>query len=58
MRDDDFERLYGLHAEPLFGFLVYRTGDRALAEDVLADILAGNARRVYRLGHLAAVTRP
>ena len=37
MRDDDFERLYGRHAEPLFGFLVYRTGDRALAEDVLAD---------------------
>ena len=37
MRDEDFERLYGEHAEPLFGFLVYRTGDRALAEDVLAD---------------------
>src|SRR5687767_430486 len=37
MRDEDFERLYGEHAEPLFGFLVYRTGDRAVAEDVLAD---------------------
>ena len=37
MRDEDFERLYNEHAEPLFGFLVYRTGDRALAEDVLAD---------------------
>lgn len=37
MRDDDFERIYAQHAEPLFGFLVYRTGDRALAEDVLAD---------------------
>jgi len=37
MRDADFERLYGEHADPLFGFLVYRTGDRALAEDVLAD---------------------
>ena len=37
MRDEDFERLYGEHAEPLVGFLVYRTGDRALAEDVLAD---------------------
>jgi RNA polymerase sigma factor (sigma-70 family) len=37
MREDEFERLYEEHAEPLFGFLVYRTGDRALAEDVLAD---------------------
>jgi RNA polymerase sigma-70 factor (ECF subfamily) len=37
MRDEDFERLYGEHAEPLFGFLVYRTGDRSVAEDVLAD---------------------
>ena len=37
MRDDDFERLYEEHADPLFGFLVYRTGDRTLAEDVLAD---------------------
>jgi RNA polymerase sigma-70 factor (ECF subfamily) len=37
MRDQDFERLYAEHAEPLFGFLVYRMGDRVLAEDVLAD---------------------
>jgi RNA polymerase sigma factor (sigma-70 family) len=37
MRDEDFERLYAEHAQPLFGFLVYRTGDRALAEDLLAD---------------------
>jgi RNA polymerase sigma factor (sigma-70 family) len=37
MREEDFERLYGQHAEPLFGFLVYRTGDRGLAEDLLAD---------------------
>ena len=37
MDDRDFERLYGEHAELLFGFLVYRTGDRALAEDILAD---------------------
>lgn len=37
MRAADFERLYGEHAQPLFGFLVYRTGDRALAEDLLAD---------------------
>jgi RNA polymerase sigma-70 factor (ECF subfamily) len=37
MRDEDFERLYAEHAQALFGFLVYRTGDRALAEDLLAD---------------------
>src|SRR4051794_39276638 len=36
-RDDDFERLYAAHAEALLGFLVYRTGDRTLAEDVVAD---------------------
>ncbi|HYI38535.1 MAG TPA: sigma-70 family RNA polymerase sigma factor [Thermoleophilaceae bacterium] len=37
MREGDFERLFSDHAAPLFGFLVYRTGDRALAEDLLAD---------------------
>jgi RNA polymerase sigma-70 factor, ECF subfamily len=37
MREEDFDRLYADHAQPLFGFLVYRTGDRTLAEDLLAD---------------------
>jgi RNA polymerase sigma factor (sigma-70 family) len=37
MRDPDFEALYAAHAQALFGFLAYRTGDRALAEDLLAD---------------------
>jgi RNA polymerase sigma-70 factor, ECF subfamily len=37
MRGTEFERLYAEHADPLLGFLVYRTGDRALAEDLLAD---------------------
>ena len=37
MRPEDFERLYEEHAQPLFGFLAYRTGDRGLAEDLLAD---------------------
>jgi RNA polymerase sigma factor (sigma-70 family) len=37
MRTEDFERLYNEHAAPLLGFLAYRTGDRALAEDLLAD---------------------
>ncbi|MGH2899144.1 MAG: RNA polymerase sigma factor [Solirubrobacteraceae bacterium] len=37
MREADFERLYAEHAQRLFGFLVYRTGDRALAEDLVGD---------------------
>ena len=37
MRPEDFERLYEEHAQALFGFLSYRTGDRALAEDLMAD---------------------
>jgi RNA polymerase sigma-70 factor (ECF subfamily) len=37
VRDDRFERLFEEHAEPLLGFLVYRTGNRPLAEDILAE---------------------
>jgi RNA polymerase sigma-70 factor (ECF subfamily) len=37
VRDDEFETLYAAHAEALLAFLVYRTGDRALAEDAVAD---------------------
>lgn len=37
MRQQQFERLYAEHAAPLLAFLDYRTGDRALAEDLLAD---------------------
>src|SRR5437588_6851166 len=37
MREERFERLYEAHAQPLFAFIVYRTGDRALAEDIIAD---------------------
>ena len=37
MRIEEFERLYAEHAEPLLAFLVYRTGNRPLAEDILAD---------------------
>jgi RNA polymerase sigma factor (sigma-70 family) len=49
MREADFERLYAEHAQALFGFLVYRTGDRALAEDVVADTFerAMRARRRF-----------
>jgi RNA polymerase sigma-70 factor, ECF subfamily len=48
VRDDDFERLYAAHAEPLLGFLVYRTGDRALAEDVMADTFERVLRTRFR----------
>ena len=37
MRIDQFERLYEEHAQPLLAFLVYRTGNRPVAEDILAD---------------------
>ena len=49
MRDDEFERLYAAEAQGLFAFLVYRTGDRALAEDLLADAFerALRARRRF-----------
>jgi RNA polymerase sigma-70 factor, ECF subfamily len=49
MREADFERLYADHAQSLFGFLVYRTGDRALAEDLVADTFerALRARRLF-----------
>ena len=49
MREDDFERLYTAHAQQLFGFLVYRTGNRSLAEDLVADTFerAMRARRRF-----------
>src|SRR5919199_182242 len=49
MRDDEFERLYAAEAPGLFSFLAYRTGDRALAEDLLADAFerALRARRRF-----------
>jgi RNA polymerase sigma factor (sigma-70 family) len=37
MKIEQFEQLYEDHSGPLLGFLVYRTGDRSLAEEVLAD---------------------
>lgn len=49
MRDDRFERLYARHAPALYAFLSYRTGDRVLAEDLLADTFerALRARRRF-----------
>ena len=37
MRRDEFERLYDAHAASVLRFLLYRTGDTALAEDLAAD---------------------
>lgn len=37
MSREAFERLYTEHAEGLLGFIAYHTGDRALAEDIVAD---------------------
>jgi RNA polymerase sigma-70 factor (ECF subfamily) len=36
-RAPDFDRLFAEHARPLRAFLYYRTGDRALSDDLLAD---------------------
>jgi RNA polymerase sigma-70 factor (ECF subfamily) len=37
IRDDEFERLYAEHAQGLFAFLRYRTGNTGMAEELLAD---------------------
>ena len=47
MKDDEFERLYADEAQGLFAFLSYRTGDRALAEDLLADAFERALRGKY-----------
>jgi RNA polymerase sigma factor (sigma-70 family) len=49
MRERDFERLFAEHSEGLLAFLVYRVGERAAAEDVLADTVERvlTARRGY-----------
>jgi RNA polymerase sigma-70 factor, ECF subfamily len=49
VRSEDFERLYEQHAASLFGFLAYRTGNRALAEDLVAEAFerALRARRRF-----------
>jgi RNA polymerase sigma factor (sigma-70 family) len=58
MRDDELERLYADEAPGLFSFLAYRTGDRALAQDLLADAFerALRSRRRYEPGRGSART--
>jgi RNA polymerase sigma factor (sigma-70 family) len=48
MRDDEFERLYAAEAAGLFSFLAYRTGDRSLAEDLVADAFERALRSRWR----------
>ncbi len=48
MRDDDFEKLYEAEAPGLFSFLAYRTGDRTLAQDLLADTFERALRARFR----------
>ena len=36
-REAEFDRLFAEHAGPLRAFLYYRTGDRALSDDLVAD---------------------
>ncbi len=49
MQAEDFERLFADHAAPLLAFLSYRTSDRALAEDLVAETFerALRARRRF-----------
>jgi RNA polymerase sigma factor (sigma-70 family) len=58
MRDSEFERLYEDHAQALFGFLAYRTGDRGLAEEVMSEAFerALKARKRYDPGKASAKT--
>jgi RNA polymerase sigma factor (sigma-70 family) len=48
MDDREFERLYGEHAAGLLSFLIYRTRDTALAEDILADAFERAMRKRVR----------
>jgi len=58
MRDEEFERLYADEAPGLFSFLAYRTGDRVLAQDLLADAFerALRSRRRYEPARGSAKT--
>jgi RNA polymerase sigma-70 factor (ECF subfamily) len=44
MRDEDFRQLYEANAQALFAYVAYRSGDRSLAEDVVATAF----ERAYR----------
>lgn len=48
MREETFERLYATHASGLFSYLVYRTGDRELSEDLLSETFIRVLRSSWR----------
>jgi RNA polymerase sigma-70 factor (ECF subfamily) len=48
MEEQAFERLYARYARPLLGFFILRTGDRALAEDLVADTFEKALRRRHQ----------
>lgn len=48
MKPEDFDRVFYEHAPPLLAFLAYRLGDRAAAEDVLADTFERALRKRRR----------
>lgn len=58
LQDSDFDRLFAEHAQGLFAFLAYRTGDRALAEEVTSEAFEKvlRARRRYDPERSAAKT--
>jgi len=56
LHDDEFERLYTDEAQSLFAFLAYRTGDRVLAEDLLADAFERALRGRYNPRKASAKT--
>src|SRR3954451_11846703 len=58
MRLEEFERLYEQHAGSLMAFLVYRTGDRILSEDLTAEAFtrAFQRRRMFNRGRSSEKT--
>jgi RNA polymerase sigma factor (sigma-70 family) len=52
--DEAFERLYHEHAQALYAFLSYRTGDGVLAEDLLADTFERALRARWRFNRRKA----
>jgi RNA polymerase sigma factor (sigma-70 family) len=56
VKDDEFERLYSDEAQGLFAFLAYRTGDRVLAEDLLADAFERALRGKFNARRASAKT--
>lgn len=48
MRDHDIERLFAEHSQRLYAFVTYRTGDPALAEEIVGDTFERVTRTRWR----------